>query len=79
MRDWTGPLSLCSFVLEKAGTFSSFFLRSVLVKGLDLFGVVNFFRGTSSPLCDRSLQAGYLIGGGFISDCFFFLGARVTD
>ena len=38
--------------------------------GLDFFGVVNFFRGTSSPLCDRSLHPGYLIGDGFILDCF---------
>ena len=77
MRDWTGPLSLCNFVLEKTGAFSSFFLRSVLVRGLDLFGVVNFYRGTSSPLCDRSLHPGYLIGDGFILDCFSPFSSRV--
>ena len=70
MRDWTGPFSLCNFVLEKTGTFSSFFLRSFLVGGLDLFGVVSFFRGTSSPLCGLSSHPGYLIGDGFFLDCF---------
>ena len=68
MRDWTGPFSLCSLVLEKTGTFSSFFLRSFLVGGLDLFGAVSFFRGTSLPLCGLSSHPGYLIGDGLFFD-----------
>ena len=65
MRDWSGPLSLCSFGSEKTGTFANFFLRSILERDLERFGMVNLFRGTSSPLYVRSLAPGYLIGDGF--------------
>ena len=65
MRDWSGPLSLCSFGSEKTGTFANFFLRSILERDLERFGVVNLFRGTSSPLYIRSLAPGYFIGDGF--------------
>ena len=65
MRDWSGPLSLCSFGSEKTGTFANFFLRSILERDLERFGVVNLFRGTSSLLYVRSLAPGYLIGDGF--------------
>ena len=65
MRDWSGPLSLCCFGSEKTGTFANFFLRSILERDLERFGVVNLFRGTSLPLYVRLLAPGYLIGDGF--------------
>ena len=79
MRDWSGPLSLCSFGSEKTGTLANFLLRSVLERDLGRFGMVNLFRGISSPLYVRLLAPGYLIGDGFFLVCFSSLGLFSLD